>query len=448
MFENVLGQDASGRLEEDLERGQLAPAMLFTGPPASGKGTAALELARVLSCGEESGGGSAAGFSGRGAWNCACPSCVRHRYLVHQDLLLLGPRRFSAEIAAAGAGLLRESESPSARVFFIRSIRKLLGRFSPVLWEDDPGFGKLGVLIQSIEEALDELARLREENGEHPGLEKLCSSLIKDALKLEESGMAETIPIAHIRRAAYWSRLAPSGRVKFILMENAGRMQEGARNSLLKILEEPPERAVIVLTTVSRGTILPTVQSRLRHYRFTQRDETTQSEVIRRIFRGVPGPSVPAYLDSFLPVSDEKLAAAAAFFAVSLARLSAVALRRKGAPLSSPLVALGKRASAAAGSGAGDTRELVEGVLERTGNFGGRSFSRFLAVLLDLVSAAAREDGVNSPVWIAYNEMWREASGRAAEAVGVWNQTPALALELMARGLYLAMTDGAAVHTA
>ncbi|MDR1106297.1 MAG: DNA polymerase III, partial [Treponema sp.] len=224
MFENVLGQEASGRLEEDVKGGRLAPAMLFSGPPASGKGTAALELARVLSCEAET-GDQIAGLSVRGAWNCVCPSCARHRYLVHQDLLLLGPRRFSAEIAAAGAGLLRESESSSARVFFIRSIRKLLGRFSPALWEDDPGFGKLAVLIQSIEEALDELARPREEDGEKAGLEKLCSSLIKDTLKLEEGGMGETVPIAHVRRAAWWSRLAPSGRVKFILMENAGRMQ-------------------------------------------------------------------------------------------------------------------------------------------------------------------------------------------------------------------------------
>ncbi|MDR0601317.1 MAG: DNA polymerase III, partial [Treponema sp.] len=194
MFENVLGQDAAERLREDLEGGLLAPAMLFSGPPASGKGTAALELARALSCEVEDKNGTA-GLFGRGAWNCACSACARHRYLVHQDLLLLGPRRFSAEIAAAGAGLSGERESPAARAFFIRSIRKLLGRFSPVLWEDDPGFGKSGALIQSIEEALDDLARLPGGDG-GAGMEKLCSSLIKDALKLEEDGMGETIPIA------------------------------------------------------------------------------------------------------------------------------------------------------------------------------------------------------------------------------------------------------------
>jgi DNA polymerase-3 subunit gamma/tau len=238
--------------------------------------------------------------------------------------------------------------------------------------------------------------------------------------------------------------------MKFILIENADRMQEGARNSLLKILEEPPEKAVIVLTTAVKGAILATVQSRLRPYRFTRRTEAAEADVIRRIFRGVPGPSVSAYLDSFLPVTGEKLAAAAAFFAVSLARLAAAALRKKGAPLPSPLVALGKHASAAAGPGPGaeDTRGLIAGVLERTGNFEGRSFSRFLAVLLDLVSAAAREDGVNSPLWIVYNEMWRETSRRAAEAVGVWNQAPALALELMARELHGAMADETAAYTA
>ena len=50
MFENVLGQDVTGQLIGDIEAGVLAPAMLFSGPPASGKGTSALELGRIISC--------------------------------------------------------------------------------------------------------------------------------------------------------------------------------------------------------------------------------------------------------------------------------------------------------------------------------------------------------------------------------------------------------------
>jgi DNA polymerase-3 subunit gamma/tau len=433
VFENVLGQGAAGRLRDDLEAGRLAPAMLFLGPPASGKGTTALELARVLSCEEESG-------SIRGKWNCACPSCARHRYLLHQDLLLLGPRRFSAETAAARKGLLGEPESPAASALFVRSIRKLLGRFSPVLWEDDPGFGKFGGLIRSIEENLDEFANT---DRKKETLEKLCSSLAADALKLEE-GAGETVPVAHVRRAAYWSRLAPSGRMKFILIENADRMQDGARNSLLKILEEPPEKAVIVLTTAVKGAVLATVQSRLRPYRFVQRDEPAEADVIRRIFRGPPGPSVAAYLDSFLPVPDEKLVPAAAFFIASLARGAALELRKRRLPLPPELAALGKYAAAAAagtGQPVEDSRAVIASVIEYAGNFEGRSFPRFLAAALGLLAKEARGEGVNNPRRIAYNEIWRKASRGAAEAVGTWNQTPALALERMVLEIRGAMVN-------
>jgi DNA polymerase-3 subunit gamma/tau len=388
--------------------------MLFTGPPASGKGTAALELARVLSCGEH------------GAWNCPCGSCAMHRYLIHQDLLLLGPRRFSAETAAAGAGLLREPESPAALILFVRSVRKLLARFSPVLWEDDPALGKLTPLIQSMEDELDALSR-----GEGKK-EDAISSLVKSSLKLENDGIGETIPIAHIRRAAFWSRFAASGKMKFILIENADRMQEGARNSLLKILEEPPERVSIVLTTAVRGAILPTIQSRLRPYRFVRRDPAAEAEVVRRIFRGVPaGGGLAGFLDSFLPLPDEKLLPLAALFTASIARLAAADLRRRKAEPPLPLSALGKYAAAASPDSPGDIRGSVTALIDATGNFEGRSFTRFLAALLDTVSASARESAAD-PEWIACKEIWREASRGAAEAVGIWNQTPALALERMA----------------
>ena len=50
MFENVLGQQATGQLIHDIKAGILAQAMLFSGPSASGKGTSALELGRIISC--------------------------------------------------------------------------------------------------------------------------------------------------------------------------------------------------------------------------------------------------------------------------------------------------------------------------------------------------------------------------------------------------------------
>jgi DNA polymerase-3 subunit gamma/tau len=444
MFENVLGQSAADQIREDIESGQLAPSMLFFGPPASGKGTAGLELARILSC--EHKGGNA-------PWNCSCAACVSHRFLSHPDLLILGPRSFSPEIAASQAAFLREPKSPSASLLFIRSLRKLLARFSPILMEDDPKLGKLGGLVLSLEEDINDLELLLKD--EKPGFEKVCAAILKSAFKLEDEGIGDIIPIGHIRRAAYWSRLAPSGRRKMLLIENADRMQDGARNSLLKILEEPPETLTIVLTAPRREAVLPTLLSRLRPYRFLRRGIPAEEEVIRRVFRGsVPeegrqvspaGGLISGYLDSFLPLPGEKLYPLAAFFVAALARVTALALRKRGvSSLPEELVLLGKHTAPvaeAAGFGRpGDGRETIALLLAQTGNFEARSFPRFLNAVLSLVSAALRE-GTVKPGFIAYIEIWRKYSREAEAAAGTWNQNAALALERLFSRLKDAMVS-------
>jgi len=46
VFENIIEQGAVLQLKNDILCGKYAPSMLFYGPPESGKGSAALELAR------------------------------------------------------------------------------------------------------------------------------------------------------------------------------------------------------------------------------------------------------------------------------------------------------------------------------------------------------------------------------------------------------------------
>ncbi|MDR1353075.1 MAG: DNA polymerase III, partial [Treponema sp.] len=349
MFENVLSQEAVSQLSNDIRSDKLAPSMLFAGPAASGKGTAALELGRALSCEKDA------------SWNCPCPSCARYRLLYHPDLLAMGSRPFSPEIAAAAEVFVRENTEMPARILFIRAVRKLLLRFNPVLWEDDPRFSKIFSLLEGLEDGLNEITAVEASGPSAENTaraEKLAASIRKSAFKLEADGMADHVPVSQIRHASYWMRLAPLGRRKFLLIENADRMQDAARNALLKILEEPPERAVIVLATSRASALLPTVVSRLRPYHFRRRDEAVEKDVIRRVFRGVEAPAaagvsaaarggdslITGYLESFLPVSGGKLYPLAAFFAASLAAQALFALRNKNPSLPPPaeIVALGK----------------------------------------------------------------------------------------------------------
>jgi DNA polymerase-3 subunit delta' len=57
-------------------------------------------------------------------------------------------------------------------------------------------------------------------------------------------------------------------RIRIALIADAHRMNPAAGNALLKMLEEPPERTVLILTAPQTADLLPTVVSRCRHIRF------------------------------------------------------------------------------------------------------------------------------------------------------------------------------------
>jgi DNA polymerase-3 subunit gamma/tau len=439
MFDNILHQEIINQLTADVKRGRLAPALLFAGPGASGKGTAALELARVLSCEADI----------PGSWNCGCPGCVRHRGLVSQDLLLLGQKPFFAEISACAGAYRREPGTAGVKRLFIRSIRKLLGRFSPVLWEDDPKMAKVSGLVSDLEEDLEAFEHQMEQKEGDTA--KIVESLLKNSMKLESGGMGEFIPISRIRRAAYWSRLAPAGNHKCVIIENAERMQEGAKNSLLKILEEPPERVTLILTCSRPGTLLPTIRSRLRNYRFERRSPEEELDVIRRIFRdrdyaGMPEPRrdggiIAGYLESFLPVDNRSLYSLGAYFTASIA---AAAVRERAGPVSAALTSLGKFAVAASeefGRPAPDIGTSLATVNRHTENFEIPGlFSRFCKNILLLLSAFLRggEGGAEKTELVL---VWKRGLAEAFGASDTYNIRETVVMEHLAVKLKDALAE-------
>ncbi|MCL2232178.1 MAG: DNA polymerase III, partial [Treponema sp.] len=343
----------------------------------------------------------------------------------------------------------------ASRILFIRALRKLLARFNPVLWEDEPKKGKtaLAPLLNSLEEDIDELDALSA--GETPeALVKLVEGMKKNAFKLESEGLSESIPIDRIRRAAWWGRLAPAGNGKLLVIENADRMQEEARNSLLKLLEEPPARLTLALTSSRPGSLLPTILSRLRPYRFSARDLSVEADVIRRVFRDSREGGISAYLDSFLPVSVDTLNSLAAFFAASAAYKAALLSKRQVRPISGDVVRLGKFTAPlaeAAGFGRpqGEASAVIPLILEKADKFEIRSlFSRFLCCLLEQVSLSQRQGGTEenaeSPSFLpsaAYNEVWKKCISWGETAVSSYRLSPTLVLEKLFTDLSRGMAE-------
>jgi DNA polymerase-3 subunit gamma/tau len=426
MFENIIEQGAVVQIENDIRSGCLAPSMLFFGPPETGKGSTALELARVLSCETDA------------SWKCSCSSCERHRHLQHNDLLILGNRPFLAEISACNSGFLSNPSNQNVKMLFIRSLRKLQIRFSSIVTEDDSNLKKYYPALQSIEEGLSDLLFLNTAAASKDELAKLCGSLEKNARSLADE-ISGVIPANRIRRASYWCRLAPNGKRKTLLIENAQNMREEGRNSLLKLLEEPPSGVNIILTTPRKESIISTILSRLRPYRFLKRSAQGEREVLRRIFQYssekevfTAGNSlVSAYMESFLQHNTEKLYPLAAWFVVSLARISAACIKRNGSLIPSFINALGERYSSIAAA-AGFERSLkieavVKTLLAKSGNFEETSFSGFLKMCLEMIYAVSRE--TDDPYHIAYNDLIKKYFNEAQTAAEVLNQSIALSLE-------------------
>jgi DNA polymerase-3 subunit delta' len=59
------------------------------------------------------------------------------------------------------------------------------------------------------------------------------------------------------------------GRYRVVILDRADQMRPEAANSLLKTLEEPPSRTILVLVTTQPYLLLPTIRSRAQIFPFT-----------------------------------------------------------------------------------------------------------------------------------------------------------------------------------
>lgn len=177
------------------------------------------------------------------------------------------------------ASLLRDLEAGNVAHAYLFVGQKHLGKFTTVKW-----FAR-----RLLTDGLDDEERKRAEHAIdrliHPDLlaidqlwiEDLCedadviaaSSNISQVERIEREAKTDTIGIDDIRALQERLRETGMGRYRCCLIRSAQRLQEKAVNALLKILEEPPEGVVFLLTASSTSQLLPTLVSRSRVLHFT-----------------------------------------------------------------------------------------------------------------------------------------------------------------------------------
>lgn len=100
-------------------------------------------------------------------------------------------------------------------------------------------------------------------SGNHPDVQ--ISQPQKASFGIEE--------ILHWQERVY--RKHYEGKYKVFILEQADRLTLPAENALLKVIEEPPERTIIILSAQNAETLLPTIQSRAQAVYFPVTEEET-----------------------------------------------------------------------------------------------------------------------------------------------------------------------------
>jgi DNA polymerase-3 subunit delta' len=91
------------------------------------------------------------------------------------------------------------------------------------------------------------------------------------------------IVVDDTREIGAFLRLTPAeGGWRVVIVDGADEMNRNAANALLKILEEPPRRALLLLVAHSPGRLLPTIRSRCRRFPLAPLSAAIVAELLAR----------------------------------------------------------------------------------------------------------------------------------------------------------------------
>lgn len=127
-----------------------------------------------------------------------------------------------------------------------------------------------------------------------PVFRRIARGSHADLLTLEREVDAKTkrvkreISVDQVRAVGGFMHLTPAeGGWRTVLVDGLEDLNRNAANALLKILEEPPKRAILLLTCDAPGRLLPTIRSRCRLLRLDALSPEVMGEALAALLPGV-----------------------------------------------------------------------------------------------------------------------------------------------------------------
>src|ERR1700761_6279115 len=103
----------------------------------------------------------------------------------------------------------------------------------------------------------------------HPGL-----LVLKRAINPKTGKLMTVLGVEEIRKlAGFFGMTSGAGGWRVAIVDTADDMNDNAANALLKALEEPPARAMLMLLSNAPGRLLPTIRSRCQRLDLRPLDE-------------------------------------------------------------------------------------------------------------------------------------------------------------------------------
>lgn len=240
----------ASRLDEEFSSSSLPQSILFHGPSFSSRLTAAMELALTLGGEEE-----------------------KYTRLDSANLIVISNRDSQIRLRAM-KNLASQQKNRRSMDNLVHETGILLSSYHSALFtnSDKDAFtaaGDLSDILYDRPEEYDD-AWMKAYSG---ALEKLLSKRKKSS----------AFTIDQIRAIQTFLQ-QNEGQNKTVVLENIEDVTVGAMNSILKILEEPPKGAYIILVSRNAGRILETILSRVRQYEFPQISKERQKNLLSTLF--------------------------------------------------------------------------------------------------------------------------------------------------------------------
>ena len=123
----------------------------------------------------------------------------------------------------------------------------------------------------------------RSPSGAHPDL-----MVIERGYDEKRDRLRTEIVVDDIRRAVDFMHLKSAmGGWRVVIVDCADEMNRNSANALLKILEEPPQRTLLLLVSHAPGGLLPTIRSRCRRLELAPLPDAIVSELIHHYEPGL-----------------------------------------------------------------------------------------------------------------------------------------------------------------